>query len=432
MGYLPYVIVLGAAIVIGALVLESAVAKRKKLKIYRLSDSVVNLSCGMMERIFDFFLSVLILFGFHFIWKHFAPYQIPSNIGTWLIALVIFDCIAYWFHRLSHEINFLWAAHIVHHQSEELNLTTVFRASFFAVIFRAFFFVWMALAGFDALTIATCSLTLGLFQLFTHSRVIGKLGVFEKFLTTPSHHRVHHARNDKYMDHNYSHIFIVWDRIFGTFITESEEPDYGITTGFESANAYNAAFSYWRNLFTRASRTKKLKDKIKVFTKGPAWTPDDVPHLPNEYKTDEEGKRLHHKMPVGFELGAYVLLNVAITFGAFVALMLLYKVKLDDLTGLSNMGEAQETLANLFFTPQVLALVGVILISIFAHARMLEQTKSSVFIDAFRLITVGVLIFTAFNSTPYSIWLTPLTFSLCGLMFLWLIKLGIQRIPKIS
>ena len=105
--------------------------------------------------------------------------------------------------------------------------------------------------------------------------------IFEKFLTTPSHHRVHHARNEKYMDHNYSHIFIVWDRIFGTFIAEDEEPDYGITTGFESANAYNAAFAYWRNLFTRAGRTKKLSDKIKVFTKGPAWTPDDVPHLPN-------------------------------------------------------------------------------------------------------------------------------------------------------
>ena len=176
MGYLPYVIILGAVIVIGALVLESAVAKKKKLKIYRLSDSVTNVSCGMMERIFDFFLSVLILFGFHFIWANYAPYQIPTNIGTWLIALVVFDCIAYWFHRLSHEINFLWAAHIVHHQSEELNLTTVFRASFFAVIFRAFFFVWMALAGFDAFTIATCTVTLGVFQLFTHSRVIGKLG----------------------------------------------------------------------------------------------------------------------------------------------------------------------------------------------------------------------------------------------------------------
>ena len=427
MGYLPYIIILGAVIVIGALVLESAVAKKKKLKVYRLSDSVANVSCGMMERIFDFFLSVLILFGFHFIWANYAPYQIPTNIGTWLIALVVFDCIAYWFHRLSHEINFLWAAHIVHHQSEELNLTTVFRASFFAVIFRAFFFVWMALAGFDAFTIATCSVTLGVFQLFTHSRVIGKLGFVEWFLTTPSHHRVHHARNDKYMDHNYSHIFIIWDRMFGTFIVEDEEPDYGITTGFESANAYNAAFAYWRNLFTRAGRTKKLSDKIKVFTKGPAWTPDDVPHLPNEYKVDEKGDRIPHKIPVSFELGAYVLINVLITFSAFVALIFVYKPIIPE-----TLSELFVTMSELSSSPQILSLVGVILISIFAHARMVEQTKASVYIDGFRLIALGTLIFVAFNTMPYSTWLMPTTLGFCGFMLLWLIKLGIQRKPKIS
>lgn len=427
MAYLPYIIIVGVVIVIGALVLESAVAKRKKLKIYRLSDSVANVSCGMMERIFDFFLSVLILFGFHFIWANYAPYQIPTNIVTWLIALVVFDCIAYWFHRLSHEINFLWAAHIVHHQSEELNLTTVFRASFFAVIFRAFFFVWMALAGFDAFTIATCTITLGVFQLFTHSRVIGKLGFVEWFLTTPSHHRVHHARNDKYMDHNYSHIFIIWDRMFGTFIVENEEPDYGITTGFESANAYNAAFAYWRNLFTRASRTKKVSDKIKVFTKGPAWTPDDVPHLPNEYKIDEKGERILHKIPVSFELGAYVLINVVITFSAFVALLIVYKPIMPE-----TLSELFVTMSELSSNPQILSLVGIILISIFAHARMVEQTKASVYIDGFRLIALGTLIFVAFNTMSYSVWLIPATLGFCGLMFLWLIKIGIQRKPKIS
>ena len=427
MDYLPYIIILGVVIVIGALVLESAVAKKKKLKIYRLSDSVANLSCGMMERVFDFFLSVLILFGFHFIWANYAPYQIPTNIGTWLIALVVFDCIAYWFHRLSHEINFLWAAHIVHHQSEELNLTTVFRASFFAVIFRAFFFVWMALAGFDAFTIATCTITLGVFQLFTHSRVIGKLGFVEWFLTTPSHHRVHHARNDKYMDHNYSHIFIIWDRMFGTFIVEDEEPDYGITTGFESANAYNAAFAYWRNLFTRAGRTKKVSDKIKVFTKGPAWTPDDVPHLPNEYKVDEKGERIHHKIPVSFELGAYVLINVLITFSAFVALLIVYKPLIPE-----TLSELFVTMSELSSNPQILSLVGIILISIFAHARMVEQTKASVYIDGFRLVAVSTLIFVAFNTMPYSTWLIPGSLGFCGLMFLWLIKLGMQRSSKTS
>lgn len=413
MSPLVWLIIIGVPTVVGVIILESVFAKKKKLKLYTLSDSITNLSCGMMERLFDFFLSVLVLFGFHYIYTNVAPYQIPLNVGTWIIGLLVFDLIAYWFHRLSHEINFLWAAHIVHHQSEELNLTTVFRASLFAVIFRAFFFVWMALAGFDAFTIATCTIALGLFQLFTHSRVIGKLGIFEKFLTTPSHHRVHHARNEKYMDHNYSHIFIIWDRMFGTFVEETEEPDYGITTGFESANAYYATFSYWKNLFTRARRASKFSDKIKVFTKGPAWTPDDVPHLPNEYKTDDKGKRMHHKIPVSFELGAYILSNVGITFAAFVYLMLLK----------GTLGEGV-TIKELALNHQVQALVAIILLSIFAHARMVEQTKASIYIDVFRLISIGGLTFFAFNSVPFATWLIPTVLGLCLVMLVWLIRLG--------
>lgn len=420
MEYLPYYTIAGVVFVIGALVLESAVARRKKLKIYRLSDSITNLSCGMLERVFDFFLSGLILFGFHFIRENYAPYQIPTTFGTWIIALVFFDFLAYWFHRFSHEVNFLWAAHIVHHQSEELNLTTVFRASFVAVIFRTFFFVWMAVIGFDVFTIATCTLALGAFQLFTHSRVIGKLGIVEWFLTTPSHHRVHHARNEKYMDHNYGHIFIIWDRMFGTFVEEKEEPLYGITTGFESANAYHATFSYWKNLFTRARRAKKFSDKIKVFTKGPAWTPEDVPHLPNEYRVDEKGARLPHKIPISFELGAYILFNVAITFSAFAALILLYKPK----------PETQIAPGELLANPQILALVGIVLFSIFAHAQMIEQTKSAVYIDGLRLIAAASLTTVAFHAMPYSSWLLPTVWGACALMFLWLIKIGLQKEGK--
>ncbi|MGH1436485.1 MAG: sterol desaturase family protein [Lewinella sp.] len=415
------VIITSVLIVIGALVLESYVAKKKKMTLYRLSDSITNLSCGMMERVFDFFLSVLILFGFQYIYENVAPYQIPMNIGTWVIAILAFDFLAYWFHRLSHEINFLWAAHIVHHQSEELNLTTVFRASLFAVFYRVFFFVWMALAGFNAITIGVCTMILGLFQLFTHSRVIGKLGVFEKFLTTPSHHRVHHGRNEKYMDHNYSHIFIIWDKIFGTFIEEDEEPTYGITTGFESANAYNANFSYWRNLLIRAKKTKKISDKIKVFTKGPAWTPDDVPHLPNEYKTDDNGNRIHHHIPISFELGAYILLNVAITFSAFAALMVVFKPY--------KPGE-YFPIEELFSNHQILALVGIVLLSVFAHARMMEQTKFAIYIDAFRLIVLITLTFFAFKEFPFANWLIPTASVVCGVMLLWLIRLGVKASKK--
>ena len=209
----------------------------------------MNFFCGMLERVFDVFFSVIAIYVFAYVQQNFAPIKIELSPLTWGIGLIVTDFIAYWFHRWSHQVNFLWA-YIVHHQSEELNITTVFRVSFFAVLYRACFFIWMAFAGFDIFIIVSTSIFLGCYQLFTHSRVIGNLGILEYFMTTPSHHRVHHARNEKYMDRNYAHIFIIWDRIFGTFKEEEEEPEYGITSGFDRANAYNATFSYWKIFFT--------------------------------------------------------------------------------------------------------------------------------------------------------------------------------------
>ncbi len=177
-----------AIVIISLIITELILAKKKKIKIYNFSDSFTNFFCGMLERVFDVFFSILALYVFHYVYDNYAIFNIPSNIYTWLLGVLVTDFIAYWFHRWSHQVNFLWAAHIVHHQSEELNITTVFRVSFFAVVFRACFFFWMALAGFDVFIIVTTSLFLGVYQLFTHSRVIGNLGVLEYFLTTPSHH----------------------------------------------------------------------------------------------------------------------------------------------------------------------------------------------------------------------------------------------------
>lgn len=407
-------LIIGFVLVVSsAIFLESYIAKKRKMKLYTISDSVVNLSCGMLERIFDFFYAILFLQASTYIFENWAPYQISTNIFSAILALLIFDFLAYWHHRWSHEVNFLWAAHIVHHQSEELNLTTVFRVSFLAVINRSAFFIWMPFIGFDAFTILICGLTLGLYQLFTHSRLIGKLGFLELFMTTPSHHRVHHGRNESYMDHNYGHIFIFWDKLFGTFIPETEEVEYGITSGFESTNPYTAQFSYWKNLFTRAKRTKKLTDKVKVFLKGPAWTPDDVEHLPSDFKTDENGNRLHHKIIVSKETGIYILINSLFTFLIFIAL-------------LKGIGNKDTTIIDLFKNPLVMSIVGVILISLFAHGKMFNLSKQSITIDAFRLIVISVCVLVLSNQFEFNFWLTPLILGVCGIMFIWLMKIGFQ------
>ncbi len=412
MSVINWLIIIGAPLIIGLVILETVVARKRNMKLYTLSDSITNLSCGILERVFDVFFSVLVLFGFNYIHEHVAPFPIELNIFTWIIGLFVADFIAYWFHRLSHEINFLWAAHIVHHQSEELNLTTVFRVSFLAVIYRACFFFWMALAGFDVFTIVTTSVFLGFYQLFTHSRVIGKLGIIEKFMTTPSHHRVHHARNEKYMDQNYGHIFIIWDRMFGSFVEEEEEPDYGITTGYERADPFDAVFSYWKNLFTRAGRTKRFVNKIKTFVKGPEYTPEDVPHLPDNYKTDANGNRLPHRIPINNENTAYILLSVLITAIAFVSLLAL-KSKLGS----------EVTLSELATNKQVISIVLIILFSVFAHARFIENKSFLLLTEGTRLILIISLTIFGFLDSPIAFWLIPLVASYCVIMFAWLLKL---------
>jgi len=410
MNGLTLIITISAIVVVFIIIAETIIAKRKNIKLYTLSDSIVNLSCGMLERTFNFFYAILFLIATNYIYENIAPYQIPVNVFTGIAAILIFDFLAYWHHRLSHEINFLWAAHIVHHQSEELNLTTVFRVSFFAVINRSAFFILMPIMGFDAYTILLCGVTLGLYQLFTHSRLIGKLGFLEIFMTTPSHHRVHHGRNEKYKDHNYGHIFIFWDKLFGTFTPEEEEPEYGTTAGFESGNAFNAQFFYWKNLFTRASRTKSWKNKVKVFVKGPAWTPDDVPHLPNEFKVDENGNRIHHQIKVDKELGAYILINILITFGIFIGM-------------LKGIGNKNTTLIGVLENPYVLAVVAIILLSVFSLGQVIEQRKPSAYIDALRLAMLSLAAVFIFNDIAISSWLMPIMFTISGVMALWLIRL---------
>ena len=401
--------------IVSLILLELFVSHRKKFKTYTLSDSLVNLSCGMLERLFYVFMSVLYLIAFQFIYENISIWHIPVNAYTWVIALFVADMIAYWFHRLSHEINFLWAAHIVHHQSEELNITTVFRVSFFAVIFRFFFFMWMPVIGFDPMQAVACTIIIGLFQFVTHSRLVGKLGVFEWFFTTPSHHRVHHARNDKYIDRNYSHVFIIWDRIFGTFTEEQEEPDYGITSGFESVNPYRAQFSYWGNLFKRASRTKSLKNKIKLFFEKPTWTPEDSPFLPDEFSTDSSGERKLYRHIIKPELGAYVMLSVLSTFAAFLTVILI-KANMQDYS-----------LIDLVINKEIMVLVGVVLYSIFAHTRMMENAHKGFAFELLRILILAVSIIYLFKDIEQANVLTAGVAGFSIALVLWLFRLNAKK-----
>lgn len=244
--------------------------------LYRLNDSISNISQGIGQQVTGVFLKTVMFYGYLFLYEHFRIFFVEPTLLNWILLFVALDFFYYWFHRLSHEINLLWAAHIVHHQSEEYNLSVALRQSWFQGIFSSVFYLPLALIGFNPIMFVTISSFNTLYQFWIHTRVIGKLGPLEWIFNTPSHHRVHHGSNPKYIDKNHGGTLIVWDRIFGTFQEEEEEPFYGITHPLNSWNPVWANLHYWSELFSSAGKTLLLKNKILLFLKPPGWFPAEL------------------------------------------------------------------------------------------------------------------------------------------------------------
>jgi sterol desaturase/sphingolipid hydroxylase (fatty acid hydroxylase superfamily) len=177
----------------------------------------------------DVFTMVPFFYFFDYIHRHFAIFDLNPGAWTWVILFLATDLVWYWYHRLAHEINIFWAAHIVHHQSEDYNYTVSARITVFQASLRCLFWAVLPLLGFSATMIAVLLLVHGCYPFFIHTQTIGKLGWFEYLFVTPSHHRVHHASNPQYLDKNYGDVLIIWDKLFGTFAVEQEKPVYGLT-----------------------------------------------------------------------------------------------------------------------------------------------------------------------------------------------------------
>lgn len=391
--------------------LEYFVSKRKGVEVYSLEDTLVNACCGMLERLFDFFFVVMMYFIFEWLFDNAAIWNLPENPAVWIVGFFFGDFLAYWHHRLSHQINFMWAAHIVHHQSEELNMTTVFRVSAFAVINRAFFWIWMPILGFSPLMTTSVIVVIGLYQFVSHTRLIDKMGIFEKFMVTPSHHRVHHARNEKYLDMNYGHVFIIWDKMFNTFREEEEEPNFGITTGFESSNPYRAYFFYWVDLFRRAGEATHWQDKIKLFLKPPSWNPEGAKSTPEEYSVDEHGNRKKYKLQTPFRLQMYIFLSVLLTMGGFVSLLILNKT-FDD-----------PTVGDLLASPKILTLTLITVYSIFAHGVIMERKRWALRADYLRLALWAICVPVLLWGTPYAAFSMTGAYIVLGIFAIWLIRM---------
>src|SRR4029079_19031840 len=256
--------------------LELLSARLQGEDLYRLNDSVNDLSCGILSQLLEVFTKTALFAGYLYLYGRARLFDVPGSPWAWVACFLAVDFIYYWVHRVSHERNALWAGHIVHHSSEEYNLAVALRQGAFQGAFAWVFYLPLALLGFPPVMFLVCSSFNTLYQFWIHTRAIGRLGPLEWVMNTPSHHRVHHACNPKYIDRNYAGVFIVWDRMFGSFLAEDEEPAFGITKPLRSCNPVWANLHYWWDLLRNAARSPRWGDRLRFLVAAPGWQPEEM------------------------------------------------------------------------------------------------------------------------------------------------------------
>ena len=286
--------------------IELVVERLTHQKLYRLPDAIANLSCGITSQLSGLFMKIFAVVIYQLLFEHFAFFQWEANWLYWLVLFLLTDFAYYWAHRMSHEINLFWGGHVVHHQSEEYNLSVALRQSSFQVVWTFAFSLPIALLGFKTEHFVYVSALNTLYQFWIHTETINKLGWLEYIFNTPSHHRVHHGRNPKYIDKNHAGSLIIWDKMFGTFQAEEERPTYGITKPLNSWNAVWANFSHYDAMLKDLKRIPVWTDRIKYIFKKPGWLPDYL----GGYQAAPEIDRDHYQKyttPAPVKINYYVL-----------------------------------------------------------------------------------------------------------------------------
>lgn len=256
--------------------IELLITKMKNLSYYRMNDAIANLSCGIGSQISGIFLKTVTFIGYKYLYDH-SIWKIENSILMFILLFIGVDFFYYWFHRLAHEISFLWGSHVVHHQSEEYNLTVALRQAWLQGAFSWVFYLPLAVVGFSPAAFLTIASLQTLYQFWIHTKLIGKMNpAFEYFFNTPSHHRVHHGVNPKYIDRNHGGTLIIFDRWFGTFQVEDEEVVYGITKQTNSWNPLWVNFEYWIDLFKEAFHVHKVNNFFLMLFKMPGWKPEEL------------------------------------------------------------------------------------------------------------------------------------------------------------
>jgi len=245
---------------------------------YRLNDTVTSIAIGMISR-FPVMLNLGVQSVIFVYISSYLNLELLSvkNPFTWIIAFLLYDLSYYWMHRMHHEIKILWATHSVHHHGEDFNLSTALRQTSTGWLWKWIFYMPMIMLGVPGEVFVTVAGVNLVYQFWVHTKHIGHLGVLEKIFITPMNHGIHHAKNKEYIDANYGGVFIIWDRMFGTYIPERSDikPVYGTATPLSSWNPIWANFQVFSIMVKDTIKTKSWKDKVKVWFAKTYWRPAD-------------------------------------------------------------------------------------------------------------------------------------------------------------
>lgn len=254
-------------IVFALICLEAFISGYLNMNVYKTGDTLGTI--GLLSG--NILVSLLIkgsTLGFHFFLYQFKLIDLISFIPLWLhwaLALIFIDFIYYFYHRISHRSRFLWAVHMSHHSSEEMNFAVAFRQAWLGPVSKIPFFMVLPLIGFDPLIVAVAGVLSTLWGIFGHTQIIRNLGLLEWVFVTPSHHRVHHGANEIYIDKNYGNFLIIWDRFFGTFEAEKEKVKFGLVKNVNTFNPIKITIMGWQDIYRDIKKSKSSKEAFDHF-----------------------------------------------------------------------------------------------------------------------------------------------------------------------
>jgi alkylglycerol monooxygenase len=285
---------------------EKLVGWKHGKEVFRTPDALADLGCGIGQQVVTFFNTGLVLSIYGWLYQHARLVDLPGEVLPWVVAIVGYDFIYYWWHRMSHRVNFFWAAHVVHHQSEDYNLAVALRQSVTTQLTGFPLYATLAFVGVPPLHFAAAAALSLLYQFWIHTELVSKLGWFEWVFNTPSAHRVHHAINPQYLDKNHAGTLVVWDRLFGTYQVEAAPCVYGTTRPLRSFNALWAQLDGWWELVKLSRKAPTLGQALVLWVKGPDWWPGWMGQKPAP-PPDDPRAFVKYEVPLTRGVRAYVL-----------------------------------------------------------------------------------------------------------------------------